>query len=227
MSDYDSPVFAAWRAQAGDDWQAYIDHPFVTGLGDGSLPRDVFLTYLIQDYLFLLHYSKAWAMAVVKGESVREMSTAATMVDVLINAETRLHVAICDREGLTEAQLGLAEERPENLAYTRYLMDAGLCGDLLDLLAAVAPCVFGYGEIGLNLTRSHNTQSAYREWIDSYAGGEYQTLCRTVGGLIEQACAARLGPEPEKSPRWAVLCRRFTTATRLEVAFWDMPFKSI
>ena len=227
MTDYDSPVFAAWRGQAGNDWQAYIDHPFVIGLGDGSLPRDVFLTYLIQDYLFLLHYSKAWAMAVVKGESVEEMSTAATMVDALINAETRLHVAICDREGLTEAELGLAEERPENLAYTRYVMDAGLCGDLLDLLASLAPCVFGYGEIGLNLAGSDDTQPAYREWIDSYAGREYQTLCHTVAELIERACIARLGPEPEKSPRWPALCRRFTVATRLEVAFWGMAFKPV
>src|SRR3546814_7084462 len=50
--DYGSSVFAGWRLAAAADWQAYTRHDFVRRLGDGSLPRDAFLHYLVQDYLF-------------------------------------------------------------------------------------------------------------------------------------------------------------------------------
>lgn len=41
-------------------------------------------------------------------------------------------------------------ELPEaraTLAYTRYVLDTGNRGDLLDLHVALAPCLVGYGEI--------------------------------------------------------------------------------
>ena len=134
---------SAWRASAGDVWQQYIDHEFVVSLGDGSLPRAAFIAYLIQDYIYLLHYSRAWALAVVKSDNAGQMRLAAATVNALINEEIQLHVSICEREGISEQSLLAAEEASENLAYTRYVMDAGLSGDLLDLLAALAPCAFG------------------------------------------------------------------------------------
>ena len=163
IPDYDSPVFAGWRSASGDTWRQYIEHEFVLGLEDGSLPRSAFIAYLIQDYIFLLHFSRAWALAVVKAETAAQMRTAAATVNALINEEIQLHLQVCAREGISEAQLLEATEASENIAYTRFVMDAGLSGDLLDLLAALAPCVFGYHEIGLRLAGSHDTTALYRE----------------------------------------------------------------
>ncbi|MBK0400323.1 thiaminase II [Limibaculum sp. M0105] len=218
--DFGSRVFAGWRA-AAPAWDAYTRHAFVEGMRTGQLPRPAFLHYLVQDYVFLVHFSRAWAMGVVKAESLAEMRTAAATVDALVNHEMRLHVEVCAKAGITEAALYSAAEEPENLAYTRYVMDAGLSGDFLDLMAALAPCVLGYGEIGARLGREA-TSDVYADWIGTYAGEEYQGVCAEVGGLIDAAAAARLGAEPERSPRWDRLCRRFATATRLEVGFWDM-----
>lgn len=221
-SDYGSPVYAGWRDAAGNDWQAYVDHAFVRGLGDGSLPRPAFIAYLIQDYIFLLHFSRAWAMAVVKSETPEQMRSSAATVNALINEEVQLHVKICEREGISEAQLAEAEEASENLAYTRYVMDAGLSGDLLDLLAALMPCVMGYGEIGLALADSPDTTPLYREWIDTYSADEYQQVCVTAGQLLEQVALAKLGEQPMNNPRWPTLCKHFATAARLEANFWQM-----
>ena len=221
-NDYGSPVYAGWRDAAGDAWPAYTQHEFVKGLGDGSLPRSAFIAYLIQDYIFLLHFSRAWAMVVVKSDTVSQMRTAAATVHALINEEIQLHVQICEREGITEAQLNEADEASENLAYTRYVMDAGLSGDLLDLLATLIPCVMGYGEIGLALADKKDTTSLYREWIDTYASDDYQDVCKTVAALIEEVAASKLGEFPEKSPRWSSLCQRFTRASELEANFWQM-----
>ena len=214
-------IFEKWRADSGDAWADYTRHDFVKGLGDGSLPREAFLHYLKQDYVFLIHFSRAWALAVTKAETVDEMRLAAGTVNGLINEEIALHIKICAEAGISEDTLFKTHERMENLAYTRFVLDAGHSGDLLDLLAALAPCVMGYGEIGTTLKSSASSET-YADWINTYAGEEYQQVCKDVGALIDQSAARRLGEKPESSPRWASLCDRFTIATKLEVGFWDM-----
>lgn len=225
--DYGSAVFSAWRSEAGATWDDYVRHRFVEQLGDGTLPQDCFLHYLIQDYVFLVHFSRAWALAVVKSESLEEMKTAAATVDALVNHEMQLHVQICREAGISEDEIFNAEEAVENLSYKRYVMDAGFSGDFLDLMAALMPCVFGYGEIGARLMTTAAQDTSYRDWIETYASEDYQGLCRTVAAMLETAAAARLGPVPRESPRWAALSARFRTATRLEVGFWDMGLRGI
>jgi thiaminase (transcriptional activator TenA) len=213
--------FDQWRAACPEPWQAYTQHDFVAGLGDGSLPRASFLHYLRQDYIFLIHFSRAWALAIVKAGDLEEMKVASATVHALINDEMQLHVRICAAEGISEEELYNTREAPQNIAYTRYVLEAGYSGDFLDLLAALAPCVMGYGEIGAQLAVSEPAAD-YGEWINTYASDEYQTLCRDVGKLIDNAITARLGTNAEATPRWQALCDRFRTATELEVAFWQM-----
>lgn len=219
---YGSPVYGAWRQEAAGDWQAYTHHAFVEQLGAGTLPREIFLHYLTQDYIFLFHFARAWALAVVKSETIAEARFASSIVDGLMNTEMSLHVDICGKAGISEAALLAAAEERENLAYTRFVLDAGMSGDFLDLVAALAPCVMGYGEIGARLAREGAADTPYRQWVDTYAGDDYQSLCTSVGELIETAVRGRLGDAPAALPRWASLSKRFRTATRLEIGFWEM-----
>ena len=214
-------TFSLWRDVAGEVWQDYTRHAFVEGMRDGSLPRAAFLRYLVQDYLFLIHFARAWALAVTKAETLEEMRVSAATVHALLNEEIRLHIETCATEGISEAELFSAREAPQNLAYTRYVLDAGHSGDFLDLMAALAPCVLGYGEIGARLAAEAG-ETPYADWIATYSGADYQGACREVGALIDAAVARRIGPEPESNPRWARLTDRFETATRLEVDFWSM-----
>lgn len=213
-------AFTHLRA-AAPDWQAFAGHAFVTGLGDGTLPRAAFLHYLQQDYLFLMHFSRAWALAVVKAGSHAEMMAAAETVHGLLIEEVKLHVAQCGEAGISEEALKATVERPENLAYTRFVMDAGFSGDFLTLLAALAPCVLGYGEIGARLAASQSA-GTYGDWIAAYGGAEYQATCHSVGALLDRALIDRWGPDYAALPAWRGLCETFATATRLEVGFWDM-----
>ncbi|MEM7056159.1 MAG: thiaminase II [Pseudomonadota bacterium] len=217
---YYGRAFGLWRT-AAPEWDAYTRHAFVEGLGNGSLPRASYLHYLVQDYVFLIHFSRAWALAVVKAETLDEMKTASATVDALVNNEMQLHVQTCAAEGISEDQLFTAVEETENLSYTRYVLDAGFSGDFLDLMAALGPCVWGYGEIGARLSGSA-TSDTYRSWIDTYAGDEYQGVCGTVGAMVDGALVRRLGESFDQTPRWAHLSNRFAMATRLEVGFWDM-----
>ncbi len=214
-------TFQLWRTEARHNWLRYTEHAFVEGLADGSLLRNAFLHYLKQDYVFLIHFSRAWALGITKAETVDEMRLCANTVNALINEEIALHVKICEEAGISEAELFETEERAENLSYTRYVLDAGHSGDFLDLMATLAPCVMGYGEIGARLLPDAD-QSVYVDWIKTYGGSDYQGLCEAVGKLIDDAVARRLGDRPQQSPRWPLLCKRFDMATRLEVGFWDM-----
>ena len=217
-------TFALWREGAAQAWGNYTRHAFVEGLRDGSLPRSAFLHYLVQDYVFLVHFSRAWSLAVVKSETMDEMRVCAGTVDALVNHEMALHVKTCAAEGIDEATLYTATEAVENIAYTRYVMDAGMQGDFLDMMAALAPCVMGYGEIGLRLA-PHAEGNPYADWINTYADAEYQGVCTTVGAMIDAAVERRIG-EIASSPRAAALQARFTRATELEVGFWQMGLNS-
>ena len=214
-------IFPLWRSAAGGAWRDYTRHAFVEGMRDGTLPREAFLRYLVQDYLFLIHFSRAWALAVTKAETLDEMRACAATVHALMHDEMRLHIETCAAEGIPETQLFAASEAPQNIAYTRYVLDAGHSGDFLDLMAALAPCVLGYGEIGVRLAKEAG-ETPFADWIATYAGEDYQRPCRDVGALIDTAVARRLGPAPRESPRWPRLRDRFETATRLEIGFWSM-----
>ena len=131
-------TFQAWRTGAGQAWSDYARHAFVEGLRTGELPRASFLHYLVQDYVFLVHFSRAWSLAVVKAETLDEMKVCAGTVDALVNHEMGLHVRTCAEQGISEDVLFNAQEADANLAYTRYVMDAGLQGDFLDMMAALA-----------------------------------------------------------------------------------------
>ncbi|MEX3314992.1 TenA family protein [Sulfitobacter sp. PS-8MA] len=212
-------AFARWRAAAGADWQRYITHPFVEALRDGSLPQASYLHYLAQDYVFLIHFARAWALAAAKADTLEEMAAASATVHALVHVEMPLHIKTCAAQGIDEPALQATKEAPNNLAYTRYVLEAGYSGDFLDLMAALAPCVLGYGEIGLRL---RGTDGPYADWAAVYGGAEYQTLCRDVGALIDAALLRRLGAGWSSLPRAATLQSRFNTATRLEIGFWDM-----
>ncbi|MEJ8562922.1 thiaminase II [Yoonia sp. GPGPB17] len=220
MNSY-GDAFARLRDHAGDAWRDYTRHAFVEGLKDGTLPHDAFLHYLRQDYVFLIHFARAWALAVVKSETHAEMLTAVGTVNALVAEEMQLHIGICEAAGVSQEDLFATKERAENLAYTRFVLEAGYSGDLLDLLAALAPCVMGYGEIGARLAAEKESDT-YADWIDTYAGEDYQGACQAVGEMLDKAITRRLGHDFQTSPRWERLCQTFRTATELEVSFWQM-----
>ncbi len=218
-------LFTQLKAACPEDWRAYVEHGFVAQLGEGSLPEACFRHYLVQDYLFLIHFARAYALAAYKSDELAEMRQAAATLHALINGEMSLHLSTCARWGLSEAEMAAVPEAPANLAYTRFVLDAGQSGDLLDLLVALAPCVLGYAEIGARLLAAPASElsgNPYREWIETYGGTDYQEVAKAAAAQLDRVAAKRLGDAPAASPRWPALAKTFRTATRLEVGFWDM-----
>src|SRR5436190_13842051 len=124
---------------AGGDWPAYTRHSFVLALARGDLPEAAFRRYLVQDYLFLLHFARAWGLAVYKADTLPEMRRAQSLVAATLDVEIGLHIEYCRGWGLTEAAMAAEPEAIETVAYTRFVLDRGLAGDRLDLEVALAP----------------------------------------------------------------------------------------
>ena len=184
------------------------------------MPEACFRHYLIQDYLFLIHFGRAYALAAYKGDTLEDIRAAAESLRVITDVEMRLHVAFCKDWGLSEDDMQSAPEAEENMAYTRYVLERGMAGDVLDLHVALAPCMAGYGDIGKRLSEDQATVwegNPYRPWIEMYAGEEYQQG-------TEQALEAldRLYQRRASENRMPNLIQTFQQATRLEIRFWQM-----
>src|SRR6476469_4905267 len=169
--------FERLKTAASAEWQAYTEHPFTNGLADGSLAEAAFRHYLVQDYLFLIEFARAYALAVYKSPKLADMREAAAGLSAILDVEMNLHVKLCAGWGLSPHDLERAPPAVEMLAYTRYVLDTGMRGDLLALQVALAPCVIGYAEIAARLSARPEARvetNLYREWIAEYAGAPYR-----------------------------------------------------
>src|SRR5438105_13747634 len=189
-------LFTALVALAGPWWPAYTRHDFVMRLARGDLPEAAFRRYLVQDYLFLLHFARAWGLAIYKSDTLPEMRRAQRLVATTLDVELGLHIDYCRGWGLDEPRMTAEPEALETIAYTRFVLDRGLAGDRLDLEVALAPCVIGYAEIARERLADAATRrdgNPYREWLKMYAGAEYQGLARDCAAALDEQFARRGG----------------------------------
>ncbi len=213
-------LFGRLVAASGAVWPAYTRHEFVLRLARGDLPEAAFRRYLVQDYLFLLHFARAWGLAVYKSDTLAEMRRAQALVAATLDVEIGLHIDYCRGWGLSETAMAAEPEALATVAYSRFVLDRGLAGDRLDLEIALAPCIVGYAEIAAERIADPATRcegNRYREWLDMYAGAEYQGLAREAAAALDEQFARRGG-----EGRFPALAASFATAARLEGDFWQM-----
>ena len=215
--------FERLKAEASAEWRAYTEHPFTNGMADGSLPEAAFRHYLVQDYLFLIEFARAYALSVYKSPKLADMREAAAGLSAILDVEMNLHVKLCAGWGLSPSDLEQAPPAAEMLAYTRYVLDAGMRGDLLALKVALAPCVIGYAEIATRLAAHPGAYAAtnpYRVWIAEYAGAPYQEVAAKARAHLDRLADLYATPARE-----AELATIFREATRLESDFWEMGWR--
>lgn len=207
------------KSAAPEDWNAYVDHAFVRGLGDGSLPQAAFRNYLVQDYLFLIQFARAHALAAYKSRTLADMQAARGGLAAILD-EMGLHLRVCERWGLSAADVEATEEQQATVAYTRYVLDVGMSGDLLDLQVALIPCTLGYAEIGRRLAPDGidavRADHPYRDWIAEYSGDAFQQAGKAAHDWLED-----LGRRYGSDARLDELVGIFGKAARLEADFWQ------
>ncbi|MGI9480278.1 MAG: thiaminase II [Hyphomicrobiaceae bacterium] len=215
--------FAELKTAAHAEWQAYTEHPFTNAMADGSLPEAGFRHYLVQDYLFLIEFARAYALAVYKAPTLADMRDAAAGISAILDVEMDLHVKLCGGWGLAPTDIEAAPAAAETLAYTRYVLDTGMRGDLLALKVALSPCIIGYAEIAKRLATRPGAMAdtnPYRVWIAEYAGDAYQEVAADATASLDALATRYLTPARQQE-----LTTIFREATRLEADFWEMGWK--
>ena len=219
-ADHGRGLFDRLKAAVPNAWRLYTEHPFVEMLSRGELPESSFRAYLIQDYLFLIQFARAKGLAIYKADGLADMRRSAAAVSAIVDREMDLHIEYCAGWGLTEADMVSHPEAPATVAYTRYVLERGMSGDLLDLEVAMSPCLIGYGEIGTRLAglrdRVARSRHRYDAWIDTYASADYVARTETTSAALDRLEELRSGPG-----RFDDLVRIFKTATLLEADFWQ------
>jgi thiaminase (transcriptional activator TenA) len=221
----ESALFSRMVRASEADWRTYTRHGFVMQLAQGELPEVCFRRYLVQDYLFLMHFARAWGLAIYKSDTLAEMRWAQRLVAATLDVEIGLHVDYCRGWGLSEAAMATEPEASATIAYTRFVLDRGLAGDRLDLEVALAPCIVGYAVIAAERMADPQTRldgNRYRDWLEMYAGNEYQSLAREAEAALDDQFAERGG-----EGRFPSLAANFALAARLEAAFWQMGLDAV
>ena len=203
-----------WTAMQ-DTFTRILAHPFVAGLTDGSLPRDVFSYYVVQDAHYLVDYARALALVGAKAPDEHAISMFAAHARGAIEVERSLHAGLFREMGITDGQVRATPVAPTTLAYTSYLLRSCHQGSFAEGLAAVLPCYWIYAEVGTALLARSSPDRLYARWIATYGGEEFGKIVADVLALVD-----RVG-ESAGVAEQAAMREHVVTTSRYEWMFWD------
>jgi thiaminase/transcriptional activator TenA len=198
-------------------WDAQLAHPFVKGIGDGSLPVERFARWVRQDYLYLKDYARVFAWAAAKADRLESMGWYAGVLHLTLNTEMGLHRAYAERFGISAEALEAEQAWPTTRAYTNFLIRTAADGDMADLVAALLPCAWGYVYIAQALAREKPpADRRYADWIAQYVSDEFVQAAEWLKAELNRLAE---GTTAEKRAR---LTQIFLLCSRYELMFWEM-----
>ena len=204
-----------------DIWIKYLEHPFIKEIGKGTLDKEKFKRYLIQDYLYLKEYTKVYCMGVVKSKDIYDMKMFYEGADGIINDESANHISYL--KGFEENILEVEnyDYHKVNESYTSYMMKVALTGSIEEIVAVLLPCTWSYNFIGKYLKENYNESNKdkfYESWIDVYSGKQYTDFTNLWIDYTNKLCGKLTEDEKDN------LIRIFRKASIYEMDFWDMAY---
>jgi len=214
-------VSAHLRELADPIWRAQFEHPFVRGLGDGTLDVDRFGHWLRQDYVYLVDYSRVFAYTIARSPDMETMRVFSKLLYETLEGEMKLHRSYVAEFGITVDDLLATKKAPTCQGYTDFLLRVAATGDFPEVIAALLPCMWGYSDLGIHLyNQGLPAEERYARWITNYASPEFAELAGWTRDLLDKYAANA----PDS------LMRRiedaFITSSRYELAFWEMSWAS-
>ena len=200
-------------------YAAILRHPFVRGLTDGSLSRDAFRFYVVQDALYLREFARALSVAAARAPEDDWIIMFNEHAASALRVERALHESFFRDFGLTPAAVAATPLAPVNQAYTSYLLAVAYGAPFHENLGALLPCYWIYAEVGTALERAGSPDPLYTRWIATYASEEFGAVVRAVLGAVDTVAARLAAAEREAMRRHAL------TTTRYEWMFWDMGYR--
>ena len=214
-------VSARLRQAAAPIWEECLRHPFVTGIGDGTLGVEKFQYFMLQDYLYLFDYARVFALGVVKARDPKLMRTFAENVNAILGGEMNIHRAYMERLGITEDQVFAVKPALDNTSYTHYMLAVAESGGPMEIVAAILACSWSYAEIGQALATRPGAADHpfYGEWVRGYASENYAATNQALMALMDELAKDATGAQFDRLEEIFVNCSRY------ELGFWDMAWE--
>lgn len=203
-------------------WDQYLKHPFVKGIGEGTLDKEKFKNYLIQDYLYLKDYAKVFAMGLVKARTMKEMKFYHDSIKGVLDDETAVHVNYLKGFGLSTEKVEKYKVELTTVSYTSYMLGIALKGDSKDIAMTIMPCTWSYYYIGKHLYEKYKDileENFYSPWIKEYASEEFRQCTEAWIDYINEICENISEDEKER------LKDIFIKSSLYELEFWNMANK--
>jgi len=202
-------------------WEDGYNHPFVQELGKGTLDREKFKFYLLQDYLYLLQYAKVFATAVLKSDSEEYMTGFSKSQHYILASEMDVHREYMRNFNITQQEAEAAKSSLFNRSYTANMLSYGLTGGLAEVLAAVFPCAWTYADYGKRLKEQYADKlegNFYRTWIENYASDEFSDSFEWFFDALDSLVANMSDTQRRK------IEDIFVSSVEFEYLFWDMAY---
>ncbi|MER7850025.1 thiaminase II [Kitasatospora sp. NPDC096077] len=196
-----------------------LAHPFIGGLTDGTLPRDAFRHFVVQDSHYLRDYARALAVCAAKAPGEADVRAFADDAVGALAAEQGMHAEFLTAFGGTAAEAAAEPVLPTTRAYTSYLLATVYGGSFAEALGAVLPCYWIYARVGEALLAQGSPDPLYAKWIGTYGDEAFQSVVRRVLALTD-----RIGEELSAAERRRVV-EHFGTTSRYEWMFWDAAWR--
>jgi thiaminase/transcriptional activator TenA len=193
----------------------------VAEIGAGSLPHDTFRYYFQQNVLYLEDYARAIALIIGRAPGREDIAVLTRFLSQIVDTELPANYAFLSRLGGPVEHDGDRVLAATTYAYTRHLLDTAGRHDLATGLAAVLPCQWSYGEIGMRLAAALPADPVYADWISMFAADGYDDLVDATTGLLDRYSDVR------DEARMTRLAAAFDRSTRYELAFWDMAYNAV
>ena len=200
-------------------YAAILRHPFIAGLTDGSLPRERFEFYAVQDALYLREFARALAIAGARAPKDDWIVMLTEHAADALRVERTLHEGFFREFELTAEAAVATPLAPTTLAYTNYLLAVAYGAPFHEALAALLPCYWIYWEVGKELLRRGSPDPRYQRWIDTYGSEEFGGVVQAVIDVTDE-----MGPGLGAAERDRVH-RHFRNTSRYEWMFWDMGYR--
>ncbi len=205
-----------------DIWEGFNEHPFVKGIADGSLDKEKFKFYMIQDYIYLLDYARVFSLGVVKADDPEIMRKCACYVKQILDGEMDIHRGYMKRLGISIDEAEHTAPALDNISYTSYMLRIAYDGGAEEVMAAILSCAISYEHIAENIVKNNPgsvEHEFYGEWIKGYASCEYAAANKELIDITE----ALTSDYSEK--RLNKLKEIFINCSRYESMFWDMAWE--
>jgi thiaminase/transcriptional activator TenA len=208
------------RLRAERIWRAIDAHPFLCELHAGTLPMNRFIYFILQDYVYLLDFAQVLAQGAAKSPDLETLELFCRHALGAVEVERSFHASFGKSLGLTRGQLDEVSKGPMTQAYIGHLQSVARGGTLGEIVAAVLPCYWIYGEVGKRLYKNRPRQpKIFREWIEIYAS---ETFWRPVREQIQ--LMDRLGAKAKGSDK-RIMAEHFILSSRYEYLFWEQAYR--